>query len=407
MADYVNEPFYAPLAARLLRNDLGADIALRLDRYKVEKSALLQELRARLDILRESDPAIRERELRAFALEQTPRIAALEATAEAIRFALCDNAESSTDYFRWVLAHSGVTDRPEKRVLLSSLKAEVYYREGLSPGQRRLLRAFIMDLTDSLDGRSAPKERSFRFSPETSTIVVRDDLPKDVYASLVAYRDGKSSLEKAILRALYPKVDDPNDVHGIELLGTLASVQAPQIAALEEQAEDIRRRLAALGDSDRQPEMAAIPAELQARVAAYRSEKLALQKALLARVEEVKKNRGFADSAADSESIRQAIAAFTGENADRYAALGKMRDSIRTDLSKLEAGSSAPVSPDAMLAQFSDSLKKLQSYWDYHDYRNAVLQPGLSPEQRRLLFDGALQKLALPLPRGELLFEPE
>jgi len=59
-----------------------------------------------------------------------------------------------------------------------------------------------------------------------------------------------------------------------------------------------------------------------------------------------------------------------------------------------------------MVAQFSDSLKKLQSYWNDRDYRNAMLQPGLSPEQRRLLFDGALQKLALPLPRGELLFEP-
>jgi hypothetical protein len=38
----------------------------------------------------------------------------------------------------------------------------------------------------------------------------------------------------------------------------------------------------------------------------------------------------------------------------------------------------------------------------YTDYNVAVFQPGLSPEQRRLLFAAALQKLGLPLPGGEL-----
>ena len=43
----------------------------------------------------------------------------------------------------------------------------------------------------------------------------------------------------------------------------------------------------------------------------------------------------------------------------------------------------------------------METFWDYRDYQTAVFQPGLSPEQRRLLFDGALQKLALPLPDGQ------
>jgi hypothetical protein len=38
----------------------------------------------------------------------------------------------------------------------------------------------------------------------------------------------------------------------------------------------------------------------------------------------------------------------------------------------------------------------------YRDYRVALFQPGLSPEQRRLLFDGVMEQLELPLPRGEL-----
>ena len=38
----------------------------------------------------------------------------------------------------------------------------------------------------------------------------------------------------------------------------------------------------------------------------------------------------------------------------------------------------------------------------YRDYRAAVFEPGLSPEQRRLLLGGALRKLELPLLGGEL-----
>ncbi|MGD1030409.1 MAG: hypothetical protein ABSA05_04650 [Opitutaceae bacterium] len=409
LAAYVNEPFYALLATRLVRSGLSGDISSRLDHYETEKAALLAELRAHLDIVRNLDPDVRERELQAFAREQTPRISALEAAAEEIRRVLCNNPESSTDYFRWRLAHAGAdnsSERSRSLAVLSCLKADVYYREGLSPAQRRLLGELVQDYTDSLDGNSPPKDRFFRFSPDTSAILFRDDLPKDVYASLLAYRSEKSALKQALLRALFPEKQNPNDPYGAASLRALASAQAPLFAALEERAEDIRSKLAPLGDPDRLPEMPAIPADFEARITAYRGEKLALQKALLARVEEVKKNGSSADAAAVSESTRQAIAAFTGENAARYAALAKMRESIRTDLSKMEAGNAAPVSSDAMVAQFSDSLRKLETYWDYRDYRNAVLQPGLSPEQRRLLFDGALQKLALPLPKGELLFEP-
>jgi hypothetical protein len=39
----------------------------------------------------------------------------------------------------------------------------------------------------------------------------------------------------------------------------------------------------------------------------------------------------------------------------------------------------------------------------YRGYRMAMLMPGLSPEQRRLLFGAALVGLAQPLPHGEYL----
>lgn len=38
----------------------------------------------------------------------------------------------------------------------------------------------------------------------------------------------------------------------------------------------------------------------------------------------------------------------------------------------------------------------------YDEYRMAVFEPGLSPEQRRLLFNAGVEQLSPPLPVGEL-----
>ena len=43
-------------------------------------------------------------------------------------------------------------------------------------------------------------------------------------------------------------------------------------------------------------------------------------------------------------------------------------------------------------------MQQIEIWRNYRDYQIAVLQPGLSPEQRRLLFDAALEKIALTNP---------
>jgi hypothetical protein len=53
---------------------------------------------------------------------------------------------------------------------------------------------------------------------------------------------------------------------------------------------------------------------------------------------------------------------------------------------------------DLMLREYSNTLALQELWHQYHDYDIAVLQPGLSPEQRRLLFDAALVKLDQQLP---------
>jgi len=52
---------------------------------------------------------------------------------------------------------------------------------------------------------------------------------------------------------------------------------------------------------------------------------------------------------------------------------------------------------------FSEAVQQLETWRNYRYYQVAVFEPGLSPEQRRLLFDFAVEKLAPPLPAGEIL----
>jgi hypothetical protein len=86
--------------------------------------------------------------------------------------------------------------------------------------------------------------------------------------------------------------------------------------------------------------------------------------------------------------------------------LEKSKEAIRSDLARL-AGTGAIVVKgpyaDVLSRNFSEAVQQLETWRNYRYYQVAVFEPGLSPEQRRLLFDFAVEKLALPLPAGEIL----
>ena len=66
-----------------------------------------------------------------------------------------------------------------------------------------------------------------------------------------------------------------------------------------------------------------------------------------------------------------------------------------------------PLNAETLLRQRAASMEEFDTFGRaaviYTNYRIAMLQPGLSPEQRRLLFGYALVGLAQPLPHGELM----
>ncbi len=383
----------------MARNEIGANLQFQLEGYQASKTALQTELRAKLDTLKDADPGVRWDSLEEFAREQTPRIVQLEATAERLRQALVHSGSSQKEYLRWQVdfATEDISDRTDQGARFrEAVRMDLYYHDGLSPEQRRLLR--------ELEQQGAQGGGWLLFCPEPALVHVAPDLPDALSAKIKAYAREKSALKSEILDTLYPGKKVPADPGHVAALRALAAAQAPRFLALQGHAEDIRRGLAALQDPALGPDLPPLPAELSDRIEAYRRDKLALQKELLARVDAVQRTAA-GDPADLSDRIKQAINAFTRENAGRYADLEKSHGSLHADLARLPppaAGAGDGASTDALLAKFSDSLRQLQSYWDYRDYQTAVFQPGLSPEQRRLLFDGALQKLALPLPGAEI-----
>jgi hypothetical protein len=101
---------------------------------------------------------------------------------------------------------------------------------------------------------------------------------------------------------------------------------------------------------------------------------------------------------------RPQLATFLAEQNRRFDALIAKKSKIEIDL---PVALSARLKPDAgptgmnsLVKELAVQLSRLELFQRYRDYETAVLEPGLSPEQRRLLFSAALVQLDLPLPPG-------
>jgi hypothetical protein len=400
LAPFVNELFYAPLSTHLASADPRDWLADRqkqqLEAYRASKAALQAELLARLYTLKNVDAASRLQALKAFAREQTPRLIELEKKAEELRIDLIGGGSDGNG------GGPVFSDRPGMPA--EEMKAAVFYGRGLSPAQRRLLREIVVETQEGApkDSPSGPDGRWLFFSPETARVQLPPALPAELAAKVDAYGRTKNAL-KSELRAAMSESGGPVVIGG--QAKELAERQEPHFASLEGLAEDIRCGLQGLiADPLRAPRLPSLSPELEERIAAYRKTKLDLQKALLARVQEVTGREATADSGGLQDKVQQAIAIFTRENSPRYAALEKAKEGIRSDLAHVAAAHAAGAgndqSADRLLKNFTDSFQQYELWRLYYEYRIAVFEPGLSPEQRRLLFANAIEKLMLPQSSG-------
>lgn len=435
LSPYVGEMFYPPLATHLHNEDLSKKQHQQLTVYRGARSELLSALHARLEALKDSDPATRARELAAFAQEQAPGITALEQEAEAIRSDLVRGGffRNGVDWGDWDANRSwrlGDDLRYESRVdEFKVIRAAAYFYPNLIPAQRRLLQELAQELNEPLTEPTAAisldaPDAYFHFAPETARVHLPRNLPDDLAAKVAAYQKEKSALKEELRLTIYKLDRSYFNFTRKSTLNPLAEQQAPRIAALDTMAEDIRRGLAALPDSPRLHRPKAT-SELAIRIGAYNHERQLLLRTLndklaaasrafpTARVEfnrsaEAYKiiltpNRRQTSAEAQALPAYQAeLATFNEEQAGKFAALDRTRAAVRADVLKAAGapvGASSP-SVDALMRKFGVEYQEHEIAELYQDYDLAVFEPGLSPGQRRLLYASALQKLDLPIPGG-------
>jgi hypothetical protein len=416
LAGYVNEPFYSLLGVRLTAEDLPRRLQLELAAYRSAKMELQNELRSKIAHLKEASAATRQQELAAFALVQTPKIVELETTAAQLRtdlqrsgmYGVIAGRGDWNEARSWRLPASR-DDKATKDTLQMEyevMRAAACFQDGLSPAQRRLVREIAMELNSEIHqaGASSPAPTGsswFFFLPETARIRVPADLPAGLAREIDGFVSEKALL-KAELRDALRQYDGADADERTRALKQLAVSQAPRIAALEERGEAIRRALADVPDMPGPPPPPPMPGQLVDRISLYRSHKAELLEVLHA---ELVQTLPVDRSRESSVPIHEQVTAFNREHAAQFAQLTKERDGIREALAQVVRSGNAAQdrkSINDLLEEFENARQAQEVWEEYRDYQVAVLLPGLSPEQRRLLYDAAVEKLALPLPTGEV-----
>ena len=413
---HVFEPFYGPLATLLAAGDLTEDRRRSLEAYTAAREAALAELHAKLDETRPADATRSAGELAAFAAQQAPRLAELDRTAEQLH----------ATFMRDAAVLQGIEWQNLRQVKLArdvqpgSVADEwnlvivaAFFNEGLSADQRLLLREMIQELGRSL--RSAPGGTARAFSPFTARVDLPAGLPAALEQKLTAYDRAKSALKRELRDMLYAHDLEFWTAQRTEALRGLAAKQAAAFAELERLAEDIRRDLAVQSGTARST-TAGLPAEVSRRISAYLVAKAAWQRAMVQKLADLRGRHpaatvefaGLEDRprievggagrlpAAESASL----ADFNRTQQEAFAALGREKDALNLQLARLaqeQAGGTQARTVDQLLAEFGAALGRLDLRLRYRDYETAVLEPGLSPAQRRLLFGAALEQLELPL----------
>lgn len=440
MADFINEPFYAPVAARAANEDLSAKQQQRLDAYLAAKLGQQHELRNKLDALRNTDALTRQRELTAFAAEQTPRLVALEAEAESIREALI-KGEFLQEDINWIEFRMWKLGRDSFQSADIALSAQIqviigaaFYQKNLLPAQRRLLREIATDIAELSDkpanepqvgaaNATSDSAPLFSFAPETARLRLPPNLPESLMAKILAYEKEKSALKQELNDVLKEADDAIFAVFRNRTVKELAERQEARLAALEIMAEDIRRDFAAQSQQPRPPTLPSVAPGLAEQIKSMVTELRARQghvNAMLAAVSRVVPIQSARSTKDDSgkemlnirlntrgqtperiQTANQIIRDYQQDAARRAEALTRQQAAVREAVGamfRVPTGPDRDREIDQFLESYEDAMDRQTLWFLYDDYRTAVLQPGLSTEQRRLLYDAGVGELQLHLP---------
>ena len=237
----------------------------------------------------------------------------------------------------------------------------------------------------------------------------------------------KTALKQELLDTVLANDDRPADER-TKVFSSLSDSQWPRLMELEKLAEEIRLALAETPAAT----LAApphIPPGLMKRIQEYNHDRwkfiqefeqvmrVASSMVPAPRIDfkmpedaRVQLARKLAE---DRAALRARVAqTFQEDTRERFEAMRVRFEAIQADLALVAAGqfdaeTGRPLTAETLLRNYSSAMDRFDTFGReeviYRGYRTAMLMPGLSPEQRRLLFGAALVGLAQPLPYGEYL----
>lgn len=434
MGAYVDEPFYPQLSTRFAQAPLSAKQLARLMAYDTARAAAYEELRAEIARHDASDAATRQRAFAELARRQAPRLAELEKDAETIRDDFLAPSADWRELRHWTLGARDSQRGDSPWEIAQVMRAYGYYQDGLSAAQRRLLREIALELAmATADAGDAARVPFTFFSPEPARIMLPDTLPPALADKIGDYQTRKSALKTELYEAVYA-ADKRNFLpFRTTSFRRLAARQAPGFAALEALAEEIRVALAQLPGGGRTQEVSPLPGEFTARIVAWIDQRDSLQRATIATINRMPlgaqlripysfegsglrflvvplpgalrpDQRGTAAAERLHEIIeatRLRMESIAADYAQQLAELINAREALRREAAAL-LPSSTPAEVSNAIATAVRVSEQQEHRAAFHEYHIATLEPGLSIEQRRLLFGHAIERLNLPLPPGEL-----
>lgn len=379
-AEFSREVFYGPYAALVARHGVSAALAQRVSAYRNHRDAQLRDINTRFDELRDATPAVWTARLAELARQQDGGLRALAAEAESIRNDL-----------------AGQYPR--------SLVEAQYQYPGLSIEQRLLLPEIAYG-TAVLTSEEAPPGTYLYFLPATARIKLPANLDEALQAKIQAFAREKEEL-KSDLRTAVVREEYRFSFHREQRLAEFARAQAPRFAALEALAEDIRLGLARYNSPD-QPEPPALPTDLAERVTDFQRRKVELQREFAGRLRRLRAEypqehfatarQGDAlvivQTGGGAKPLRD-VTEFNASLAERCTTLARDTEALRRDIQHYAETHPKQVAGDVdqVATQFAKAYVARQTWSAYRDYFRAVLQPGLSPAQRRVVFQAAAEQL--------------
>ncbi len=419
---YLAEPFFPALAALVSEDKLSERRQQMLEHYQELKQQVVKDLSAEMAALESAPAKIRQARLEAFAQGQTTSVAQVEALAEEIRLDLLQ-VRLFGDYADWEHSRTWTIGDPDRKnspeAQFQVLQAAAAFGPGLLPEQRGLLKEAAQEVAERAQAAAHPGQDQasalFAFSPSNSRVRLPADLPATLQATIDEYRDLKEEL-KGELRSTVFAHDRSSQSTRNDAYTKLGETQAPRLARLSALAESIRVGLVGRALPD-EPLMSPIPENLAPQITDYLKAKVQAQRAFVAKLAEVRAalpqveaeivpyERGYRiqvgganTPAAGDAPVLRTLPEFHDNQARRYEELVAMKKAL---VQSLKAAPGQPLETtgrtvDELLQQFSSAQKQRENWNKYWLYRQAVLEPGLSDGQRRLLFASAIESIVAP-----------